>query len=133
MKVKDIMNPAVYKIDENKSLGDILKIMKNEGIKRVFVENSNNKIIGVVSYRDLVDLLMTMSMLDLLNTSKNIGSIAKKEILKINQNEDIIEGAKIMVHGDVSALLVVDDNNNPVGVLSQTDLLRSIIKESKDK
>jgi len=35
-----------------------------------------------------------------------------------------------MIHADVSALLVVDDEDNPVGVISQTDVLRSIIKET---
>ncbi|WP_083809488.1 CBS domain-containing protein [Methanotorris igneus] len=33
-----------------------------------------------------------------------------------------------MIHADVSALLVVDSEENPVGVVSQTDILRAFIK-----
>ena len=63
-------------------------------------------------------------------TENSIKDISLKEVLSIDENYDIEEGAKIMVHANVSALLVVDDDNNYVGTLSQTDILRYAIKEN---
>jgi predicted transcriptional regulator len=128
MKVKEVMNPMIYKINENESLYDAFKLMNDKGIKRIFVENKG-EIVGVISYRDLVNIIMNKSISELLNINSKIEDIATKEILKINENEDIKDVAKIMVHADVSAILVVDDGDNPVGVISQTDILRSIVKE----
>ncbi|WP_421078120.1 CBS domain-containing protein [Methanothermococcus sp. Ax23] len=128
MKVKEVMNPMIYKINENESLYDAFKLMNDKGIKRIFVENKG-EIVGVISYRDLVNIIMNKSISELLNINSKIEDIATKEILKINENEDIKDVAKIMVHADVSAILVVDNDDNPVGVISQTDILRSIVKE----
>ena len=130
MIVKEIMNPEVYKISEKETIINAFNTMHEKGIKRIFVEDDCGKIIGVMSYRDLVNVLMSKSLYELMNINENIKNIAVKEILKINENENIKDAAKIMIHADVSALLVVDDEDNPVGVISQTDVLRSIIKET---
>ena len=129
MIVKEIMNPEVYKISEKETIINAFNTMHDKGIKRIFVEDDCGKIIGVISYRDLVDLLMNKNLHELLNMNENIKRIAMKDVLKINENENIKDAAKIMIHADVSALLVVDDEDNPVGVISQTDVLRSVIKE----
>ncbi|AEH06414.1 CBS domain-containing protein [Methanothermococcus okinawensis] len=132
MKVKEAMNPMVYKISKNESLYKAFKLMKDKGIKRIFVEDNgkSGKIIGVISYRDLVNIIMNKSISELLNINGKIGNIATKEILKINENDDIKDAAKIMVHADITALLVVDNNGACVGVISQTDILRVIVKNN---
>jgi predicted transcriptional regulator len=33
-----------------------------------------------------------------------------------------------MLHADVSGLLVLDSKNDPLGVVSQTDILRALVK-----
>ncbi|EHP86073.1 CBS domain-containing protein [Methanotorris formicicus] len=126
MKVKEIMNPDIYKVDENENLYGTFKVMHDKGIRRVFVEK-DGKIVGVVSYRDLVNVFVSKGLFELIETK--IGDIATKNILKIREDDDIKDAAKIMVHADVSALLVVDNQENPVGVVSQTDILRVFIKE----
>ncbi|ABR56312.1 CBS domain-containing protein [Methanococcus aeolicus] len=130
MKIKEIMNPTVYKLSETCTLAEAFNMMQNKGIKRIFVEDFNNKIVGVLSYGDIAEAIVKNSneLLDIM--ANNIKNISLKEVLTINENHDIKEGAKIMVHAGVSALLVIDDNNNFVGTISQTDILRYTIKEN---
>ncbi|MDK2791010.1 MAG: hypothetical protein PWP15_1519 [Methanothermococcus sp.] len=126
MKVKEIMSPKIYKISEEESLYGAFKAMHEKGIKRVFV-GDDDEINGVISYRDLVDVFVNRGLFELMDIK--VKDVALKEILKINENDDVKDAAQIMVHADVSALLVVNDKNKPVGVVSQTDILRTVVKE----
>jgi len=130
MKIKEIMNPTIYKLSETCTLAEAFNMMQKKGIKRIFVEDFNNKIVGVLSYRDIAEATMETPNKLLEGTENSIKDISLKEVLSIDENYDIEEGAKIMVHANVSALLVVDDDNNYVGTLSQTDILRYAIKEN---
>jgi predicted transcriptional regulator len=82
MIVKEIMNPKVYKIGEKETILNAFNTMHEKGIKRIFVEDDCGKIIGVMSYRDLVDVLMNKNIYELLNINENIKTIAMKEVLK---------------------------------------------------
>lgn len=126
MKVKEIMNPKIYKISGEESLYGAFKAMHEKGIKRIFVGH-DGEINGVVSYKDLVDVFVNKGLFELMDIK--VKEVALKEILKINENDNIKDAAQIMIHADISALLVVNDKNEPVGVVSQTDILRAVVKE----
>ncbi|AEF96327.1 CBS domain-containing protein [Methanotorris igneus] len=86
MKVKEIMNPDIYKVGENENLYKAFKVMHDRGIRRVFVEK-DGKIVGVISYRDLVNVFVSRGLFELIETK--VGDIATKNILKIHEDDDI--------------------------------------------
>jgi len=125
MKVKEIMNPTIFTIDGEKSLYEAFKLLHKKGIRRVFMRLDKD-IDGVVSYRDLVNVFFDKGVFELMDTT--LKDVSTKEILTINEDADIKHAAQIMLHADVSALLVIDDDKNAIGVVSQTDILRALVK-----
>ena len=96
---------------------------------RVMAENnvgllvimSNGKMIGVVSEKDIV-----RAVANGVSPSDPIEEIATKRVVSINYDSSIYEAAELMHKLNIRHLVVVDENNNPVGVIS----IRDIVGES---
>ncbi|MBM7408940.1 CBS domain-containing protein [Methanococcus maripaludis] len=125
MKVKELMNPTIFTIDSEKSLFEAFKVMNHKGVKRVFVRIDEN-IDGVITYRDLAHLFFEKGVFELMDVT--LKDVSTKEILTIDENADVAHAAQMMLHADVSGLLVIDEQKNAVGVISQTDILRALVK-----
>ncbi|NVM03911.1 MAG: CBS domain-containing protein [Candidatus Helarchaeota archaeon] len=48
------------------------------------------------------------------------------------KNESILEAAKIMKEKDVPDLILIDDDNKPIGIISAVDIILKIVAEEKD-
>ena len=46
--------------------------------------------------------------------------------VKVNQRDDLFVAIDLIVSNKISGLCVVDDDNNLVGVLSETDCLKAV-------
>ncbi|MDO5850891.1 MAG: CBS domain-containing protein [Methanobacteriaceae archaeon] len=125
MKVKEVMNPNIYTIEIDETPTTAFKKMYELGIRRLFIFNKDEKPIGILSYYDIMTLLATLESKE--ETDKTtIKEIMTEEINTINQNEDIQSAANLMLRADISGLLVINDNNVAVGVITKTDLCRLI-------
>ncbi|WP_048058452.1 CBS domain-containing protein [Methanococcus maripaludis] len=125
MKVKELMNPTIFTIDGEKSLFEAFKVMNNKGVKRVFVRITEN-IDGVITYRDLAHLFFEKGVFELMDVT--LKDVSTKEILTIDEDADVKHAAQMMLHADVSGLLVIDEKTDAIGVISQTDILRALVK-----
>jgi predicted transcriptional regulator len=50
----------------------------------------------------------------------------KTNVITINENEDILDAIRKMIIYNVGRLLVVDNDNRAIGIVTRTDILRSI-------
>ncbi len=48
------------------------------------------------------------------------------------KNETVFEAAKIMKKNKVPDLILVDDNENPLGIISSEDIVMKVIADDKD-
>lgn len=48
------------------------------------------------------------------------------------KNETVLEASKIMKKADVPDLVLVDDNEKPIGIISAVDIVLKVIAEGKD-
>jgi CBS domain-containing protein len=126
--------------------------MANNNISGLIVVEEG-KVIGVISESDILKILssevpqlktstnVTLSILILLEGGvkmikemKKIGKLKVKDIMSkkvfsVRPEDTIIEAARIMSKKDVRRLPVIDENNKLVGVISRTDILKSLVKE----
>ncbi|MEM5831257.1 MAG: CBS domain-containing protein [Candidatus Aenigmatarchaeota archaeon] len=104
-------------IDENKTIGKALKLIKDLDLREIVVTDEENKYKGIVRLRDLI-------------TEKNLKEKLKKvkkrdcKVYEINE----IEIAKRMIENDCYLAALLDKENKVKGII-KIDSLLEIIKE----
>lgn len=61
-----------------------------------------------------------------------IEDIASKNVITVHQYITIREAAEIMAKHRISSLVVVDDNNLPVGIITDRDLREKVVAKARD-
>jgi magnesium transporter len=88
----------------------------------LFVMNKDNKLLGVIGLRELVCA----------DPEQTVREIMDTQVISIQAMEDQEEAASVMKHYDLSALPVVNDLGQMVGVISHDDILDVLVDESTE-
>ena len=127
-RAKDYMNsPRTIKYDS--SLADVLKKIIDEKKSRLLV-TENNKITGLVSEKDL-GIFLFMD-----DSERKLDEIPLSEIIKpmITVDEKIgLDKCAEMMMTNLIGSLIVTSNDEVVGILTKTDLLRYFTKTHPDE
>lgn len=118
MKVFEVMTPIVITIKKDSTILNAMKIMKDKDVGFLIIEE-DNKPIGVITDRDIV-----LTLAKEISPNTNISKVMKKYVITVNLNEDISNASDIMGYMQVRRLVVVNDSEDIVGILSLTDLAR---------
>ncbi len=60
-----------------------------------------------------------------------VGSVCKTTIVKVHRSKTLEDAGKEMVNAKVGAVIVVDDLDNPVGIITERDYMNSSISDAK--
>jgi signal-transduction protein with cAMP-binding, CBS, and nucleotidyltransferase domain len=120
---KDYMNtPRTIKYESN--LDDVLKKIIDEKKSRLLV-TENNKITGLVSEKDLGFFLLSD------NTKRKLDEIPLSEIVKkiisVDEKTGLDQCADMMLKNRIGSLIVTS-NDDAIGILTKTDLVRYFSK-----
>jgi CBS domain-containing protein len=120
--VKDIMTVKVFSLGKEESADKAVKIMAQNKISTVVI-CEKKKPIGVVTERDMIKKLLFME--------KSAKKTKLKEIMSINPaivgpNESILKASEMMRKKEVRKLLVINNKGELLGIISQTDIIRSM-------
>ena len=131
MLVNELMNRGAVNIDANDSLTEAINLVNSLNIGRLMVMQKG-KLVGIVSDRDLrraapsnATDLENHEMRYLLDKVK-IKEIMTPNPVTVRQHDTVAHAAKIMNEKKISGLPVVDQANRVIGVLSRSDILRSV-------
>ncbi len=61
-----------------------------------------------------------------------VGDVMVRNIPIADPDQSVHEAAKIMKQEKVSALIVVSENDNPMGIITERDFVHKIVAENKD-
>lgn len=109
-----ILDPV--KLTENAIVADALSLMKEFKIGGIPVVNNENKLIGIVTNRDLRFERNTKRPIKEVMTSKNL-VIAK-------EGTDLKKAEQILQHHRIEKLPVVDKNGKLVGLITYRDIIK---------
>lgn len=127
MKVKDMMTPSVVTCGPETNVGAAVEYMWKRNCGMLPVVDVNNKLIGVVTDRDICIALGTRNRLP---GDLAVGEIATREVFTCRPNDDIHEALEIMAKKQVRRLPVVDKEGASQGILSMDDV---VLHTDKDK
>ena len=131
MLVNELMNRGAVNIDANDSLTEAINMVNRLNIGRLMVMQKG-KLVGIVTDRDLRRAAPSNATdLEIHEMRYLLDKVKIKEIMTPNpvtvgQHDAVAHAAKIMNEKKISGLPVVDQANRVIGVLSRSDILRSV-------
>jgi predicted transcriptional regulator len=131
--VQDYMNARMVMRDSKASVLELAKVMVDWNVSSIAIadEEQNNKVIGILTERDIVKSIAKGASPD----SITAGSLMSSPILSIRKDQPIEEAALIMIRNKVRHLLVEDPaahNRAIIGIITTTDLAKYLKKRMKE-
>ena len=132
MLIKDWMATAILTVDANTSVMRATRTMKENNIRRLPVL-SHGKLIGVITDRDLKEAApSSTSDIDIhemyyLLSEMKVKDVMTDKCICLNQDDTLEKAALVMLKERISGIMIQDDDENLVGLLSETDILRGFI------
>ncbi len=130
--VSNVMTRNPLYIHPEMSVPDARAFMKKEKVGRLPVLDKDNKLVGIVTERDLINaspsVATTLDMYELsyLLSKLKVEKVMQKKVITIDESVVVEEAARIMVDNSISALPVMR-GDALVGIVSDGDLYRLFI------
>lgn len=100
----------------------------DKNVGSLAVLDDSGKALGIVTERDLARRVCTT---DKSSNSLTVGQIMSSPVVTVKPDYSLEEAANVMTEKKVRHLLVVGENNEPVGIITPTDFA-AYIKEIAD-
>ena len=115
MLIKDIVKKNLIACDINNNIDSICEVMERYNIGFIPIKN-NLDVIGVITDRDIV-------IRALANKNESLENIITPNIVSIDINKNINDALELLKINKIKRLLV-KDNNEYIGVISISDIIR---------
>ncbi|BFT70311.1 MULTISPECIES: DRTGG domain-containing protein [Paenibacillus] len=118
MLVEDILasGASLYALKANSTLRDWQRLSEDTGYSRFPVVDEWNRIIGVVTSKDMVGA----------NALQTVDKLMTRSPLTVTPQTSVASAAHMMVWEGIELLPVVDLNRKMVGVLNRSDVLKAM-------
>lgn len=118
--VKDYMTKNVISVSPQTSTSDVIKIMKESDHNSYPVVDDDNKLVGMVTSFDILLKDWADEVKDLMST----------KLVVANENLSINDASRVMFRKGISRMPVINKNGELVGIITNTDMVRSHIERS---
>jgi CBS domain-containing protein len=142
--VEDYMTTKVLTVTPDHSIHTVIALMIRNRVSRIVVVRGQ-KPIGIVTSRDLIPIstLIEAEVRDMpseveisrrqttspLSTISHVllaRDVMRRELVTITGDSDLAEAAQIMTNRRISGIPVVDSDNNLLGIITKTDVVRAL-------
>jgi len=129
LKVKrsgSVMIENPYSINPEQTIQNAFSIMNEKQVSGLLVVDSNSKLVGILTERDV--------LFEPPNCSKLVQDLMTKDVVSAKQGTDLEEAKEILKKNRIEKLPIVDDNNLVKGLITCQDIsnLEKYPNASKD-
>jgi signal-transduction protein with cAMP-binding, CBS, and nucleotidyltransferase domain len=122
VRISDILRKKLETVEDRTSIQEVAKKMKDRDVSSLVVVDTNGKPVGIVTERDIITKVCIKDGHTSTVISKEIMSTP---LITIKGSSSTSTAAEMMIKNDVRHLLVVDDRNKPMGIITPLDLTRN--------
>ncbi len=132
MFVRDRMSTPAITVKPDMPFQDALRLMQEKQFRRLPVIKNNN-LVGIVAERDLMyaspspATSLSVWEMNYMLSKIVVSRLMTPEVITTTPDTTIEEAAYLMVVKRVGGLPVVDDNNYPIGMITETDIFRTLV------
>jgi len=122
-KIKEVMTPKPFFVQNSISIFDCLKIMVNTKYRRLPVL-SGDELVGIVTSVDMLRYIIENDFsFDALD--EDLAFVYKTNVYTIEKDLDVVEAIKLMKVKDIGGIIVVDKKRLE-GIITERDVLEEI-------
>jgi CBS domain-containing protein len=122
LSISDILRKKLESVEDTTSIQEVAKKMKDREISSLVVVDTNGKPVGIVTERDIITKVCINDVPTSTVISKEIMSTP---LITIKGSSSTSTAAEMMIKNNVRHLLVIDDRNKPIGIITPLDLTRN--------
>jgi CBS domain-containing protein len=138
--VRDFMTKNVLTLLPSHSLHSALAVMLKNKVSRVIIVTKDNKLVGIITSRDLMPITAFVEGDKFEKTVDNLSGIGHvmlardvmKKPISITDTADLAVAAQIMNDKRISGLPVIDSENNLNGIVTRTDIVKALLETKKE-
>ena len=119
-RVGEVMSAAIYKTTAKTSLSEAWQAMLDCGTRHLPVVESDNRIIGVISDRDLGGIGAQIEAFPVSQVMSNCVVVA-------TEDTSLLDVAAVMINKKIGSVPVVGEDRMLLGVVTRTDILKVFI------
>ncbi len=132
-RVADVMNPAVINVSDEATLEDAIERMRASHISALVVTDHSGHMVGVISQTDLLRAWQNGSA-DAL--TQPVSQHMTRDVVSCAPHKPLSYAIQMLNEHQIHRLVVVEthdggrfvtDRMMPVGILSQTDIVRALV------
>lgn len=117
--IRDVMTPDPISIGPEHSLLDAVELLLEYEISGLPVVDPGDKIVGVLSERDLLKTYQEPS-------ARTVGELMTRDVVTISLDAPLVEVVDCIMSNDFRRVLI-DDEGRLAGVVSRADLMPVIL------
>ena len=124
MQVESYMSRKPITIRDNTAYWKAFDIMQEKDLHHIPVVNESNSVVGILARRD-----MQIAAQHFKEVVVDVSEVMHSPVVTISPGALLSEAAKRMIEKRIGGLPVLDTDNQMVGILTETDLLRALIDQ----
>ena len=118
-KIEEVMSKPVLTAERSTNIYQAHDLLEKNGMRHLVIVNSDGNVAGVVTQTDIIDNLEAEYFLE----RKDLSRIMTKNVVTLKRGQLVQDAIDVMAKILVSCVLV-EDNNVPVGILTERDITR---------
>ena len=140
LRVGDVMNPGVITVSDEAPLSEALDLMLEHRITALVVVDYSGHMVGLISQTDLLRAWQEGSDFGELENSA-VGRYMTHDVISCAPHRSLEYAMQVLSKHQIRRLVVVEtrdggrfvsDRMKPVGILSQTDIVRALVGKVDD-
>ena len=117
--VSDLMSTALITLKPDDTINIADMEMKFAVIRHIPIVDERNKLVGIVSNRDILRALGASN-----GQQVSVKKIMTTKLLTVNQDDPAFMASELILENKVGAIPVLGDDQQLVGVITETDFVR---------
>jgi len=143
VKVEEVIRKrwqGLVTVFEDDTITQAIHLFKTKKISKLIVINHEKKLKGILSYYDLINLMISPKYSshhgDRLNEkisfyNYRVKNFAKNYVLTLSKEKHLIEVINLIVSKKIGSVIVIDNERRPLGIVTTRDILRFYIDNEK--
>lgn len=121
-QVRDIMSTPVKSVRQSESVRHVWETLQHTGLHHLPVVDDEMHVLAIIADRDIMRQLLSKANI----WQHDVVRYASHPVICIRDHADIRQAADSLYRYRIGALPVVDEHNRLVGILTRSDILRTL-------